>query len=708
MSDIITRFKLETTQYDSQLRNASKELSEFTKVATQAKDNFDQFTQKNVEAARSLGSMQTSSRNTKDQVKELVAAFNDAAKSYNQLTDEQKSSDFGKAMSSSLQQLQGRIKDAKQEMDGATSSLEGNTQAQQKDSSALEALTSKLGINIKSLAGWGAALGAGKVALQVLGDSFMSNETNVDDWGRTMQASESLYNGFVLALNNGDFGGFVNGINTIVSAAKDAYNALDELGTRMTIINPERAKLQARQTELRATIREKGANSAEGKAAQQELKQMQGQLTTSFNKESQLNYNAFQALVKQRLAEGGITLNKKSFDLLMKSFSDDNTYQSLRRGAKGALTTKFVNYNNNGTSTIASAGQYQTVDTRNTNQKLMDLFTDEWRQKNSGYLTAAFSAQGSAASNALANVRYTRETTTGGGKGGSRSGTGTTKQNETELQQNQKKINELQQQYVDLASKGLAVDDERLAKLREKIDQLNTRNEQLKFYAENAQGRLLPRNLPTTTEGISKLQGGGVVDMRKTLQTDFKIDEKSLQKFSKAIERQGKEQQKEGSKEKKALSEGLGELAGGLGQFDQGFKQLGIDLGDGFSSVVSGISGVVSILTAISTILSAIEAISAVDAIIPFKNGGIVPHAANGYYIPGNNYSGDVTPIMANAGELVLNKAAQGNLASQLQNGGIQNIRLEARVNAEQILLVSNNRGRRTGKGEIVQSNRYR
>jgi hypothetical protein len=59
---------------------------------------------------------------------------------------------------------------------------------------------------------------------------------------------------------------------------------------------------------------------------------------------------------------------------------------------------------------------------------------------------------------------------------------------------------------------------------------------------------------------------------------------------------------------------------------------------------------------------------------------------------------------MANAGELVLNKAQQGNLASQLQGGGIGDLNLTATIKGEQIRLALNNNGRRTGRGEYVQS----
>jgi len=91
-----------------------------------------------------------------------------------------------------------------------------------------------------------------------------------------------------------------------------------------------------------------------------------------------------------------------------------------------------------------------------------------------------------------------------------------------------------------------------------------------------------------------------------------------------------------------------------------------------------------------------------------FASGGTIPHANDGYFVGGTHFSSDVTPIMANAGELVLNKAQQGNLASQLQGGGMQNLNLTATIKGEQIRLALNNNGRRTGRGEYVQSRNVR
>ena len=121
--DVITRFKLETTGFDSKIKEAAKELSAYSKTATQAKEGFNQFTKANVDAARALGTMATSTTNAKDRAKELVGAFNEAAKAYNSLTKEQQQSDWAKALSGSLTQLQQRIKETKAEMQGLNNSM---------------------------------------------------------------------------------------------------------------------------------------------------------------------------------------------------------------------------------------------------------------------------------------------------------------------------------------------------------------------------------------------------------------------------------------------------------------------------------------------------------------------------------------------------------------------------------------------------------
>ena len=118
MADVITRFKLETTQFDSKLRDAAKGLKEYTHQAELGGKSFTNFSQKSIEAARSLGTIASGANNAKDKVKDLVGAYNEAAKAYNSLSQQQQQSDFGKALAQSIGQLSDRLKEAKQELYG--------------------------------------------------------------------------------------------------------------------------------------------------------------------------------------------------------------------------------------------------------------------------------------------------------------------------------------------------------------------------------------------------------------------------------------------------------------------------------------------------------------------------------------------------------------------------------------------------------------
>lgn len=179
-------------------------------------------------------------------------------------------------------------------------------------------------------------------------------------------------------------------------------------------------------------------------------------------------------------------------------------------------------------------------------------------------------------------------------------------------------------------------------------------------------------------------------------------------KAQKALEDQIKKSMKSSEKDdKKSFVQVGDQLMGGVNNMVSSLEQMGIEIPEGFQNVLAGINSTLGVLQSIAIIVEAIQAFQEVNSFLDiFNNGGIVPHAANGYYVPGNRFSTDTTAILANAGELVLNRAEQGNLASQLDGIGLNDIQLSAVIRGEQIILVTNNNGRRTGRGEIVTTNR--
>ena len=136
-----------------------------------------------------------------------------------------------------------------------------------------------------------------------------------------------------------------------------------------------------------------------------------------------------------------------------------------------------------------------------------------------------------------------------------------------------------------------------------------------------------------------------------------------------------------------------GTVAQAIANIALGYSQVMLTPKDPISWIAFGATGLAQMLTMISAIHSSTG----------YAQGGIVK---------GNSYSGDNIPAMIdggaggfaglNAGEIVLNKAAQGNLASQLQDAGFGGVNMVGEISGESIKIVLNRHLKRTGQGEIV------
>ena len=104
------------------------------------------------------------------------------------------------------------------------------------------------------------------------------------------------------------------------------------------------------------------------------------------------------------------------------------------------------------------------------------------------------------------------------------------------------------------------------------------------------------------------------------------------------------------------------------------------------------------IAAAAASTASMIATIASIHSATGYSEGGIVQ---------GNAYSGDnVGPVMLDAGELILNRSQQSNIASALsesENSRIGNVSMPY-VTGEKIVLGINNWARRNGRGELVFS----
>lgn len=731
MANSLLKLTVESSEYDAKLKKAAEGIRHLADVAHQGDGDLTGLEKSTLDYIKAVGEMETKSRSAAGQVRELESTYKELKVVYDQLNEVEKADDGGKALAASLETLKQRAQDARAQMDAASQSLQTNASAGQEDSSALSMLADKFTINIDAIKLFNIGLQAAEGALSVAKDAFFASEATVDEWGRIMQSSQSLYEGFLNAINNSDISGFLSRMDEIVQAARAAYNELDTLGTMKTIQAPKMSAQQTENERLRmmiqtgryiAPIDGRKASMKDGQLlTPAQIKTLERQLQNGMQNVVKLVGNevkqtgkAINAYYNSIAKQNGMSLQEfrkgtSSWEEFSKKMQGYQQYQKWRQ--ENSFTDMYGNrqvregnpyqeFKKWGTFRVDKMGE-------NSYNDLVRLIQQRDQQAGQAY---GMQSQAYRTMNRAEGVTVSKLM----GRGGSGGGSKKTKAEQTELQQNQTKINALTQEYVKLGDDATEVARKRQEEIRKEIALLEERNNLLAVRAEQAKGKLL-NDIP----GVSMEVGGGVVT--KTMQDTMdnvmpkdglKLDEKAMKAVNKQITDQNNKKIKDSEKSEVSISKGMSTVAGGVSQMVGGLEQLGVEIPQGLKDVLGGIQAIATILTGISALISIITAIQGTKAvpIIGFlaARGGIVPKAAGGRFIGGNSYSGDnifAGNAWVNSGELVLNKAQQSTLASQLEGGGMQGMKLSAVISGEQIRLVLNNNGRRTGKGEYVQTN---
>ena len=744
MEDVITRFKLETTQYDSKLRDSVKGLKEVVKMADLAGKDFKGFEKNTLEAAKALGTIETGANNSKDKVRELVGAFNEMANTYNVMSKTIRESDVGKALADSLNQLSGRIKEAKKELYDVHSSFSG---------------------------GGGGLFGGGKLdgMLQVFGGNLMTKGASmlagfaseigncIEQGIELAKQGESIHLAFNRLNQPGLLDnlreathGTVTDLELMKAAVKfnDFKLPLDQLGTMLAFAQ-KKAKdtgqsvdymvdsivtglgrkslmildnLGLSASEIRDKMKETGdMTKAVGEIIRDQMSKAGGYVETAADRAQQANVNLTNAMT--RLGETFQPLTDTA----------NNMWTSIKIGALDLLNTAVTPLINALTEAGRIRSQYasQGGDTRVNRQleRLGNIHTMQYRRNTynaqlrnydsqinsyqqylNDYKTweaskrngspnvgaydrmQAFKKGHNLSSYMYSDVKEqlevfkkmraeyvmgaktiindnpapspTTTTTTNTPSGG---GSGTTTQKEmTEMQSNQQRINELTQEYVNISDQSTDAVIARQEEIRKEISLLEARNNTLKLYALQAQGKFLGGNVQTSGLEGSQFRGFSAADLNIGLDNSIVNNAEQFEKIGKGSANSWRDAANAVSavgQSLQSIDDPSAKIAGMVAQaiatIAQGFSTATSTSAAGgiYAWIASLATGAAAMLTAIGTIHSATG----------YAQGGIVK---------GNSYSGDNVGglvdgshlVGLNAGELVLTKAQTNSIASQLSS----------------------------------------
>lgn len=536
---------------------------------------------------------------------------------------------------------------------------------------------------------------AATAAMKVIKDAFMSSESNMDSWGGTVESVKSIYDSFCISLNNSSLDGWFSNMDNLIEKARQAYDAIDDLNTKMTIINPERVKIQGLITEQKEIIRKNGRESDAGKAAVAEINRLEPILKDTYTQEAKMNYSAFEAEVKKKLEEAGLgNLDSKSYRWLMRSFSSESEYERLKAGAKTTVVgTGRYNLDEYG----HAVGEEIKVSVKNTNQKLLDLFNDEWRAQYSQYLTASYSAKNSAFQVGIQDARYTRGGSGGNSSSSSRCSSGLSGISDISglafgATKSMKELNEELARYKKMKEEATTSFE-----YNEAIEGIEQVQKEIAVQPITLQLGVDAEKIVPIQEIINNFFKEHPITPEMKLPTNFFP---SVSKSAEDTANAWKEATRAISNAGNAMTNLEDPSAKVAGIVMQAIANIALGFAQASASPATGLAGVFGWIAAVTAGVATMTAtIAQIKSATEYHaQGGMVGTSP---FIPKGT---DTVPAMLTPGEIVLNAAQQRNMANNLQ--GTSNIVMqssgESRISGEDIITVINAYGRRTGRGEIL------
>lgn len=528
-----------------------------------------------------------------------------------------------------------------------------------------DSFTKGLGLNMSKFTGVGAAIAGVTAALKVAKDAFFQNEQNLDEWGRVVKSSESLYTGFLNALNNGNISGYLQNINNIVRAAREAYDAMDALGTfnAFNQINQERA---------RTGFTEAMANFREGTGKKEDVQAAADALKEELKKRQEKEYDAYVKAIYDKaetLGIGGAALQR----ILEGSNAQYEQYKNL------GLTGKGMALMGGGYEAVAANDQERIGEAL---RKLNDTELESLQ-------ALGAQAQRTATEIESVNKQMARVLRGNSGSTGGSGGKGGKTNKET---------------YIPLADSI----DAQIAKVKELQDAFN------KTADQSVRGRLIVA-IDEATNHLNFMQGKGIEPLSSNISgslaehlgiktPDFskvKIDGKDLEDLQE-LANAGKQAETSWDAALGSIS-GLGSALAAIE--DPAVKVLGI-IAQAIATVALSFAQALSKDTKLGVwgwIAAAAAGTAAMFSTISAIKSATAGSYAEGGIVPGNSYSGDKLTANVNSGELILSMAQSDRVASILRNSNnMQNMHLTATIKGTDIQLALNNTSRQQGRGTYV------
>lgn len=511
-----------------------------------------------------------------------------------------------------------------------------------------------LGTSISTLGRLSIAASAVTGIVRLVNDAFVKAEANVDTYNSVMEQASSAYTTFCTTLRDGNWGSFLTDLCDATKYARELYTALDELGTYQLASSVDFAKIDRDRAQNKLDLKKRNISQADYDKKEAELAKRENKLISR-----------------------------------EKSLLTNSAFASLRSGAKEqgisqSMIDKFIG---------AEFG-VKTVDEAKVKLKnVEDLIAKEKK--------------------ALSDYKKKNHST---------SRDGTASYNDPEINGRQMKINGLQEQkkvWSYLSNPDNFSKATQAYQLQQQAYQRETQvlRNQTKGFKDTTGTKTTEKNKSIKLDPKSLLIGKDVIDnMAQNLgYPDGKIPPIKIpveMEFDKS--QTGFALMALQTEKLKSTAAGLqsvfSQASSSLSDFGESSKEAAVaartftiaaaiaTLVGQFAAIPKGVeiwSWIAGTIAGTATLITTIASLKSVGS---FAEGGIIPGPDTG--------GRDSTYAYVSPGEIILNKAQQRSVASQLTNNSLSNLNLTASIRNEDLRICLNSNSVRRGKGEYVTSRR--
>ncbi|MFR3027177.1 MAG: hypothetical protein ACLTNA_21935 [Bacteroides thetaiotaomicron] len=621
-----------------------------------------------------------------------------------------------------------------------TNDFDANLNKSKKNVNGFQSDIAKMsGVAVSGVMKFAGVLGIAVTASEGFNKVMNSSQTLGDEYARTMDGLKGGVDQFFYSIGSGDWTPFMNGLSETIRLAREAYNAMDQLGNTKMSFSYFDAKNQAIVQEQITILKDKDSTEEQKKAARELLDKTlkdQDEIVGQYKRRSN---NAVRAMVKAAIGLDGVDVSGIDIDKVLKldvSSAGDEQKAQLAKQYKDfvdeydRLKAKFTTY-----ETVGSGMNVHTVATTDAKAlgeaispmlaKYQDAIqynailvkkSDEWLQ-NLINVSAAAEAAGRNLSSMTKAANRASQSGTGGNPPKEKPKEGSIAWYDSEISDLNKKliaetdmqaratiqatINELEQKKVKLK---FVVDQEAFKIAHGEMKDgalpipIKPTYDKVPTHGKTGKEFKLPKHDPLFkkedidlnqeyAESLANISGvvgsmSGLFDdnTASVLQWGVSFLTTVGQAIPKILEMASANEVEAATAQKSAIAN----TAAASGEV------LKAHAGIPFVGIALGLAGVAAIIAAMSS----------------------MPKYATGGIVPGTSFTGDKVPALLNSGEMILNGSQQSNLFRMLNSGlygslsqkiapsGNDDIRLysDVEIKGDRIFLALHNHIKKTGK----------